>query len=269
MAGNLQLHQSVQPGKRPILDPLELVSAQDPGKEGRGESTWVQHSPTHPLGASSDLRTGRKQLGVLVVHRAHPWGAPSPVASLPNLPSCQCHLQHLTGQHSQMLRCCGERLSQSPACRWEAPSRPSPQLREEPTRSVQDEQSWLKCLEIKTQNGALRNKLFKSSGSRALVGWHMLEGTGRPCECHDPRTAPWQRLTSSSWTQTLTRAAHCNVAHGMAGQDGVVQPGRLTPQSPHMSPRLNCCVCSQSCLLCWCHQQGVFTPPILPVWTFP
>lgn len=181
MAGNLQLHQSVQPGKRPILDPLELVSAQDPGKEGRGESTWVQHSPTHPLGASSDLRTGRKQLGVLVVHRAHPWGAPSPVASLPNLPSCQCHLQHLTGQHSQMLRCCGERLSQSPACRWEAPSHPSPQLREEPTRSVQDEQSWLKCLEIKTQNGALRNtNCFRAVGAEPLWDGICLKALGDP-----------------------------------------------------------------------------------------
>lgn len=165
-AGNLQLHQRVQPGKRPILDPPELVSAQDPGGEGRGESARVRPSPAHPLGASSDLWTCCEQLGVLALHRAHPWGAPSPAASLPNAPSHNHHLQHLMGQCSQMLRCCGEGLSQSPACRHKAPSHTSPQLREEPIRSVEDEQGWLKCSEVKTQNGAPRNtNRFRAAGA--------------------------------------------------------------------------------------------------------
>lgn len=46
---------------------------------------------------------------------------------------------------------------------------------------------------------------------------------------------------------------------GRMGGDGGVRPGQLIPQSPKMSP----------CLLCWCHGQGVFTPSVLPVRTFP
>lgn len=73
MAGNLQLHQPVEPGKRPVLDPPELVSAQDPGGEGRGESGWVRQSPARPSGASAELPPAASSPGCwCCTHGVHP-----------------------------------------------------------------------------------------------------------------------------------------------------------------------------------------------------
>jgi len=143
-AGNLQLHQSAQLGKRPVLDPPELVSAQDAGGGGRGESALAQRSPAR---ASSDPRAYPALPRPSQRHRATtvtwwPW---------------------VVGGLSQ------------------APSHASPRLGRAPVRGVEDGQSWLKVLRKKHPEwGTQRCKRFQSSGSRAPRGGKRLKVLGDP-----------------------------------------------------------------------------------------